>query len=332
MRIPMRSHRIRALWLLAVIMPFLGPHPAGAILWKRRACSRIGAEWLLVLALVAPNSAGAIEHIRGEQWSYPEALAPSPQLSRVSLTFSADLTARDFDHGVEVRIDSSTPLAPETTPILRFFRLVPTLLPGVATASFAVSFDLECNEAGDRIRVTNPECWMHYNWRGLAHIDVVGAAAVEAAGTFGLVVRDEHGEAGAQPLASDRLHCNDEDRSIGVYFDPQGTLCHGTIRPGTPGTVYILAKLPPGADGIAGAEFRFTGAPDSWQLFAVPNPAIITIGDPFGQGVTIGFSCQRPEKESSPSSVLVLAGSEETDLVSDSRAAIGTRAGTVPSQ
>jgi hypothetical protein len=41
------------------------------------------------------------------------------------------------------------------------------------------------------------------------------------------------------------------DRTIGVYFDANGTQCNGTIVPGTPGTIYILARVEPGEIGRA---------------------------------------------------------------------------------
>ena len=84
--------------------------------------------------------------------------------------------------------------------------------------------------------------------------------------------------------------------SIGVYFDAQGTKCAGTIGAGEVGRVYIVAKYgPPNTDGIAGAEFRFVGLPDSWQVSAVPNPDIFTLGDPFASGVVAGFACPSPQ-------------------------------------
>ncbi len=90
----------------------------------------------------------------------------------------------------------------------------------------------------------------------------------------------------------------DEDPalSLGVYFDAQGTQCEGTIGAGEVGRVYIVAKYgPPRTDGIAGAEFRFVGVPDTWQVSAVPNPEIFTLGNPFGDGVVAGFACPAPQ-------------------------------------
>jgi hypothetical protein len=106
------------------------------------------------------------------------------------------------------------------------------------------------------------------------------------------------------------------DRTIGVYFDAEGTQCHGTIHPGTLGTIYVLAKLDPGAPGINGAEFRFVGVPESWQVSTIVNPNVLSFGDPFGIGVGLAFfGCQRPA-----SGVvlifkaLVVALAEESDI------------------
>ena len=105
--------------------------------------------------------------------------------------------------------------------------------------------------------------------------------------------------------------------SIGVYFDAAGTRCQGTIRPGAPGIVYILAK-PAGhtADGTAGAEFKFTGLPPSWQVLPVANPELFTMGDPFGDGVVAAWPCQgSPQSPVLLYSVTVLADAEEPDVV-----------------
>lgn len=103
--------------------------------------------------------------------------------------------------------------------------------------------------------------------------------------------------------------------TIGVYFDAEGTICHGAIQPGVPGTVYVLAKVGAGSNGIAGAEFRFSGVPSSWATFPVANPDFITIGNPFGDGVNLGFHCQSPANGVVRLySVLVLATSAETDV------------------
>jgi hypothetical protein len=84
------------------------------------------------------------------------------------------------------------------------------------------------------------------------------------------------------------------DISIGVYFDAAGTVCSGTITPAHPGTIYIVAKSAPGSLYPAGAEFRFGGLPASWTVYPVPNPGIISIGNPFTNGAGMagaGIQC-----------------------------------------
>jgi hypothetical protein len=83
---------------------------------------------------------------------------------------------------------------------------------------------------------------------------------------------------------------------IGVYFDAAGTQCMGTIEAGHAATVYIVAKVGPGEDLPAGAEFRFVGLPSAWTAFPVPNPGGFSLGDPFAQGGSIGgaWPCEAP--------------------------------------
>ena len=78
-------------------------------------------------------------------------------------------------------------------------------------------------------------------------------------------------------------------RKLGVYFDAEGTMCAGTIRPGTPAEVFIIGKVG-GTEGITGATLRFTGAPQTWDLYPVANPLMIAVGNPFGDGALLAFS------------------------------------------
>ena len=132
--------------------------------------------------------------------------------------------------------------------------------------------------------------------RGLARLTLLSLAVVTIAAA----------NAGAQTA---------DNGSIGIYFDREGTLCQGTIPPGgTGGTVYVLAKRAgESAGGIAAAEFRFTGVPESWEVFPVANPAHLTQGNPFTDGVISGFDCE-VESTVLLYTVLVLAHSEETDV------------------
>ena len=47
---------------------------------------------------------------------------------------------------------------------------------------------------------------------------------------------------------------------------------------------------------MVGAEFRIGGIPASWQIFPVPQPDMISLGNAFEDGVSAAFtSCPRPE-------------------------------------
>jgi hypothetical protein len=80
--------------------------------------------------------------------------------------------------------------------------------------------------------------------------------------------------------------------------------------------VYVLAKLGADTDGISGAEFRFAGVPGSWQTWATPNPAIVAIGNPLGDGIVAGMPCMRPTNGIvALYSIQVIAPQEENDVV-----------------
>jgi len=104
--------------------------------------------------------------------------------------------------------------------------------------------------------------------------------------------------------------------SVGIYFDAEGTICSGTVEPGVPTKIYVIAKLQGITDcGIAGAEFRFSGIPESWQVSPVPSPEIISLGNPLRDGTTLAMSCQAPENGRVVLyEVEVLATKVETDV------------------
>jgi len=125
----------------------------------------------------------------------------------------------------------------------------------------------------------------------------------------------------APVLAGDALPAvSTLDVTLGVFFDREGTMCSGTIRPGQPGTIYILAKSAPGTEIISGAEFRFAGLPASWTVFPVPNPRCLSLGNPFGAGVNIaatnldGTACSPAWSTYLMYTVLVIAGEDEDDV------------------
>ena len=105
-------------------------------------------------------------------------------------------------------------------------------------------------------------------------------------------------------------------RKLGVYFDAEGTMCAGTIRPGTPAEVYIIGKVG-GTEGMTGATLRFSGAPPTWVLYPVANPLILAIGNPFGDGAVLAFpACQSSSGDGNVLlyTVLVLANEDISDV------------------
>ena len=130
------------------------------------------------------------------------------------------------------------------------------------------------------------------HWCRVRALSVAWAAAI----TLGSL--DACAVAGSAGIAS-------YDVTIGVFFDAQGTVCAGTIRPDVPGTIYILAKAAPGSEIPSGAEFRFVGLPSAWTVYPVPNPQTLSIGDPFANGVNIA-SVGSPCSTAGTSQVLLL--------------------------
>ena len=116
---------------------------------------------------------------------------------------------------------------------------------------------------------------------------------------------------GALPAAAQST----DPRTLGVYFNAEGTVCTGTIRPGTPAEVYVIGKVG-GTQGMTGATFRFVGAPYSWEKYPVANPLILAIGNPFGDGVVLSFPfCQSPgDGNVLLYTVLILAHEDIPDL------------------
>lgn len=109
----------------------------------------------------------------------------------------------------------------------------------------------------------------------------------------------------------------DLDITFGVFFDAAGTVCSGTIRPGTSGTVYVVARSAPGTEIISGAEFRFAGVPSAWMVYPVPNPSTLSLGDPFGGGCDIaatGTQCAPEWSTFLMYTVLVIATDDVEDV------------------
>jgi len=82
-------------------------------------------------------------------------------------------------------------------------------------------------------------------------------------------------------------------QQLGIYASPDCSTNFACVPPGTPIVVHVMAyqlQQPSWSYGLGSAEFRFTGIPASWQAVATPAPGVFfAIGDPLGNGVTVGF-------------------------------------------
>ena len=306
----------------------------------------------LVTALLLPvlwGQAAALNHIRGEIWSYRGDVPQWPLSTVVNVAFFADISDMDLPSRVVyyiVVVDG----AGQEHPLLRFKWGQWVDLPGQGTpVNVYTSFRLSCDGQGGLIATPVAANFGFCNpgqapreIRELTHIEV---SAVQVQGNFGLALVDREGYRGADPPPADAFACradavefdadaalaelahkkseqvnrlqNEDTGVIGIYFDPAGRNCTGTIRPGEPGTVYVIAKLAGlSTCGIAGAEFRFSGVPESWTTYPVANPEVLTLGDPFVDGVSLGSRCLRPESGSVVLySVQVVATSEVNDIL-----------------
>lgn len=115
----------------------------------------------------------------------------------------------------------------------------------------------------------------------------------------------------------DRLAADGDSGTIGIYFDEAGTICSGSILPGSPTAVYVIAKLNGITEcGIHGGEFRFAGIPESWQVYPVARGDMLAIGNPFVEGVTFGITqCEQPTNGAVLLyTVLVVATGVESDV------------------
>jgi hypothetical protein len=84
-----------------------------------------------------------------------------------------------------------------------------------------------------------------------------------------------------------------QSASIGLFSTPDCTSCNLDLSPGETKFVYVSALTEGLPDWVlwgGGAEFRVAGLPPGWVTVSIPNPQIsLIIGDPFDQGVLLGF-------------------------------------------
>jgi hypothetical protein len=258
--------------------------------------------------LCIAGSALAVENIRNESWRVPSTIGRQETLGGVQ--FDADLTPLDVLYGVEFSIMlQSRNRGPQ---VLLTYRAGAEQLPPAGTRlQINVGFLITCDGTQSRLYAAKGDLLRIFA-QGRDRMEELrvsenhlgrGVATIDRGG--GLAVGDEYAVPGQNPMALNGLVCATPanelptpggDGTIGVYFDAAGTRCQGTIQPGTPGTVYILVRTAGAtADGIAGAEFKFTGLPHSWRVFPVANPELLAMGDPFGVGVVAGLPCQSPQ-------------------------------------
>ena len=283
---------------------------------------------LLQISLASTDVA-ALNQIRDEEWSYRGELPQYPASSVVSVGFFANVGDMDLPSRVVFTLNVINAEG-EYQPLVeyRWGRWEEIAAPGTPITAYA-SFRLSCDGDGQVI-VEPVETWFGFCNRGQIELDVrelenVQIFPVQVQGRFGLGLVDRGGYLGPNPTPRDAFGCagaagmsldaataarevsiqksraanaisNGNTGSVGLYFDPLGQTCSGTILPDQPGTVYVVAKMAGMSEcGIAGAEFRFTGIPDSWMTFPVAIPDILAIGDPLADGATMGFKCKRPE-------------------------------------
>ena len=286
-----------------------------AIPLRHTFIAAIVSTWVVMTAA----SAAAVVLIRNEQWTGNGTIPVAPGVVPVGLSFDADLTSRDIDGGVKFSIGLSTVDGPQDA-LLRFCGRV-DLPRALWTAHFEVSFSLRCETVDGGIKAFNPSCWMRYVHpvRGTEIREPIALDRTSPirGSRFELATWDDARVAGSAFLHVDASECVGEPEPItlGIYFDPAGTICQGTIQPDLPGMVYVVAKLDLASSAFAGAEFRFSGVPASWSAFPVANPEIVALGNPLEAGATVAFPCY--ESERGPLvlySVLVLAGTEVSDV------------------
>ncbi len=305
----------------------------------------------LLASLALPPATIAIENVQGESWTLPTLGS-----NRVSLVFDAIVSDRDWSRGISfdlaLRQEDGQP-----RPVVRYSTVsAVTNLPDPGQPlTFRVEFDVTCDDPTGIVTGTPVEAYVRFctNGHGVIWYPLTEAGHADSAavtGPFGLVVVDEAGTPGPNPTSTTALRCdgapgihaplvaaatnpavpfrgalrpriadNHRPGTIGIYFDPLGTECQGTISPGAIDTVYVLARLGESDDsrcGIEGAEFRFTGLPASWQTSPVLNHELLGIGNPFDEGVTVvGTRCHRPANGVLLLyTVLVRAGAEESDV------------------
>lgn len=274
----------------------------GTKLHRHRGLALLGELGLAVL-LCWPGTGQAVENIRNVTWNHSREIAWDPQVSVASVTFDADLTPLEAAYAI-TSFSLGVVHAAGSPEIL--YRCSVGPLPrgsAGATARFHIELSMSCNPTYKTVSAAvvsataqgiNPSI-------GSAPMRLYGEprnVLISSQETMGLAILDQDGRMSQQSLPRETFSClngpvEPNHGTIGVYFDAAGTQCSGTIPAGESGKVYVVAHLDgPTAAGIAGAEFSFDGMPNAWEAYSVPDPQILAIGDPFTDGVAMGFVCR----------------------------------------
>lgn len=293
--------------------------------------TKFGAVALLVSLAAAPVL--GLENIDNVYWFVNPSHYYNNQTSSL-VAFDADITTADLSKGLTytiVELDENPLLsAPICINVLDGFTTLPSA--GVRV-HITTGFNFSCDPDGRLIPLGNTT-FLDYCGETSVGEYVIGVGRGSLGSGFPVeeyefAILDEHGKMAPTTTAENVFtpcvgsvvtapEWTDEDvleeiawvrsqrvqvsrkpgdsGSIGIYFDPEGTICSGTIEPGIPQKIYVIAKTRGVTDcGIAGAEFRFTGVPDSWQISPVASPGVIPFGDPLADGTTLGMTCQQSD-------------------------------------
>lgn len=288
---------------------------------------------VLLIALLAATPALGLENVDNVHWFFGKVDFETNRVSYVS--FDANLTPTDLSAGLTFTIVEWDETGLPATPIWRcILDEFPNLPPVGTRVHVTVTTTYSCDPDG-RLVPFVMGTWVHYcgGEYGSAGQYVAGVGRGFVGSDFPVeeyefALLDEHGNTapvstpenaftpcegspGGQPeLQPDLLkelglaqisqprspRKPGDSGSVGIYFDREGTICSGTIEPGVPQTIYVIAKTQGLTEcGIAGAEFRFVGIPDSWQVSPVPDPDILSFGNPLAEGTTLAMPCRQPE-------------------------------------
>ncbi len=282
----------------------------------------------LVVSMIAPD-ASALSRVRREIWSYQGAIPSAPSETVVDVSFFASVGDMDLPSRIVFAVTILDGQDQEHTLLRyrwgRWENLPDPGTPVQVFLSFAVSCDGRGLVTARPLATTFTFCNLGQADPEERDIDNFETFAVQTSGSFGMVIIDRGGYRGDTPTPPDAFACtgaftpgltesqaledlrekknewanrlHDElPGSIGIYFNREGTQCSGTIPPGVPVKLFVVARMEGLSEcGIAGAEFRFTGIPGRWTTHSVPDPEIVAIGDPLLEGTAIGFHCKRPE-------------------------------------